>query len=69
MLSTLYLLAAPRCLLSGAHWLGAFPSFVNPSVKHNSIGVEKHFIFDAGTCAGLTNLILLYTTRAKVCYE
>lgn len=64
------LLAALRRLLSAAHWLGAFlRSLVKPSVKPNSIEVERHFIFDAWTCASQTNLILLRTTKAEVCSE
>lgn len=58
-------LYALRCVLSGAHWLGAFLSLVKPSVKTNSIGVERHFIFDAWTCALQKNLISLYTTMGK----
>lgn len=62
--------AALRCVLSGAHWLGAFPSLVKPSAKTNSVGVERHFIYDAWTMHLVqTNMILLRTTRAKVCYD
>lgn len=44
-------------------------SLVKPSVKPNSIQVERHFIFDARACVPQTNLIVLHTTRAEVCYE
>ena len=38
---------------------------VKPSVKRNSIGVERHFIFDAWTCALQINLILLFYNKGE----
>lgn len=51
-------LDALRCLLGGAHWLQASLALVKPSVKPNSIGVQRHFIFGAWTCALQTNPVL-----------
>lgn len=66
ILFTHFWLAASRCILSRAQWLGAFLfSLVKPSVKPNSVEGERHFMFDAWTCASQTNLVPLHTTKGR----
>lgn len=55
--------AASYLELAGRGLFLSLSLFLKPSVKPNSIGVERHFIFDARTCALQTNTISLCTTK------